>query len=76
MLKKKTKFILILLAAFLIVSTVSFATDEGIMPISETAEEKTIEPRDNETPNETQTAEQSEIHNGDLYLFDNDIVMD
>lgn len=79
MLKKKTKFILILLAAFLIVSTVSFATDEGIMPISETTEEKTIEPRDNETPNETnetQTAEQSEIHNGDLYLFDNDIVMD
>lgn len=79
MLKKKTKFILILLAAFLIVSTVSFATDEGIMPISETAEEKTIEPRDNETPNETnetQTAEQSEIHNGDLYLFDNDIIMD
>lgn len=79
MLKKKTKFILILLASFLIVSTVSFATDEGIMPISETAEEKTIEPRDNETPNETnetQTAEQSEIHNGDLYLFDNDIVMD
>ncbi len=79
MLKKKTKFILILLAAFLIVSTVSFATDEGIMPISETSEEKTIEPRDNETPNETnetQTAEQSEIHNGDLYLFDNDIVMD
>ncbi len=79
MLKKKTNFILILLAAFLIVSTVSFATDEGIMPISETAEEKTIEPRDNETPNETnetQTAEQSEIHNGDLYLFDNDIIMD
>lgn len=79
MLKKKTKFIVILLVAFLMLSTFSFATDEGVMPISDTSEEKTIEPRDTETAtetNETQTAEQSEIHNGDLYLFDNDIVMD
>lgn len=79
MFKKKTKFIVILLVAFLIVSTFSFATDEGIMPISETSEEKTVQPRDTETPTETdevQTPEQEEIHNGDLYLFDNDIVMD
>lgn len=79
MLKKKTKFIVILLAAFLMVSTFSFATDEGIMPISETSEEKTIEPRETETStetNEAQTTEQSEIYNGDLYLFENDIVMD
>lgn len=79
MLKRKTKFIVILLAVFLMLSTFSFATDEGIMPISETSEEKAIEPRDTETSAETndvQTSEQEEIHNGDLYLFDNDIVMD
>lgn len=79
MLKKKTKFVVILLAVFLVISTFSFATDEGIMPISETSEEKTIQPRDTETPtetNETQTSEQAEIYNGDLYLFENDIVMD
>lgn len=79
MLKRKMKFIIILLAAFLIVSTFSFATDEGIMPISETAEQQPVETNEVQEPtetNETQTSEQSEIHSGDLYLLDNDIVMD
>lgn len=79
MLKNKTKFIVILLAVLLVFSSFSLATDEGIMPISETSEEKVIEPRETETTtgtNESQTSEQAEIHNGDLYLFDNDIVMD
>lgn len=79
MFKRKTKFIVILLAILLVFSSFSFATDEGIMPISETSEEKVIQPRDTETTtetNEAQTPEQTEIYNGDLYLFDNDIVMD
>lgn len=79
MLKKKTKFIVILLAILLVFSGFSFATDEGVMPISETSEEKPIEPRDTETStetSETQTNEQAEIYNGDLYLFENDVTMD
>lgn len=73
MFKKKTRFIVILLAILLVFSSFSLATDEGIMPISETSEEKVIQPRD--TENE-ENAEQPEIHDGDLYLFDNHIVMD
>ena len=71
MLKKKTKFIVILLAILLVFSGFSFATNEDVMPISETSEEKPIEPREEQENNVEQ-----EIYNGDLYLFDNDIVMD
>lgn len=73
MLKRKTKFIILLLACLLLFSSFSFATDEGIMPISETSEQKTIEPRDTENAGDNV---EPEIHNGDLYLFDNHVVMD
>lgn len=70
MLKRKTKFIIMLLACLLFVSTFSFATDTDVAPISETSEGQPV------ATSETGTDEQVEIHNGDLYLFDNDVVMD
>lgn len=78
MLKKKTKFIVLLLAFLLIVSTFSFATNT-VTPTSEVpgdnARTEGEVPDENTNPDNHQHPEE-DIYNGDLYLFDNDITMD
>lgn len=110
MLKNKSKIVVLLIAIVMIVSTISFATDEastmpgdnartateenngengvtptsedGIMPISEDGTTPisdgntiTTEGTDTTTGENGEVAT-DEIHNGDLYLFDNNVVMD
>ena len=78
MLKKKTKFIVLVLAFLLIFSTFSFATDT-VTPTSEVpgdnARTEGEVPNENTNPDTHQHLEE-DIYNGDLYLFDNDITMD
>lgn len=82
MLKNKSKFVVLLLAFLLVVSTFSFATDAPVTTSNESDVTSTI-PGDNakvegETANETPTTtttETPEIYNGDLYVFDNNIEM-
>lgn len=80
MLKQKSKIIALLLILLLVVSTVSFATDTPVAT-SETGNVVSTVPGDNARVegDETSTnnaAETPEIHNGDLYVFDNNIEMD
>ena len=82
MLKNKTKFIVLLLAFLLVISTFSFATDTAVTTSAEGSVTSTL-PGDNAkveaTPtseDETPTTQTPEIYNGDLYVFDNDIEMD
>lgn len=84
MLKNKSKIVVFLIAIIMLVSTISFAT-EDIAPTSEvldTATETTTEnpPVENTDENlqgeQTIPEEEPEIYNGDLYLFDNNVVMD
>lgn len=83
MLKNKTKFMVLLLAFLVVISTFSFATDTAVTTSVEGEVTSTL-PGDNakvqteattteteSTPNQT-----SEIYNGDLYVFDDDINMD
>lgn len=78
MLKKNTKFIVLVLAFLLIFSTFSFATDT-VTPTSEVpgdnARTEGEVPDENTNPDTHQHSEE-DIYNGDLYLFDNDITMD
>lgn len=90
MLKNKTKFVVILLAFLLVVSTFSFATDT---PVTTSVEgevtstlpgdnTRTVEPisetnttTDTTTETQTEATTESEIYNGDLYIFDDNIEM-
>lgn len=78
MLKKKTKFIVLLVVFMLIISTFSFATDTAT-PTSEVpgdnARTEVEVPDENANPDSPQYPEE-DIHNGDLYLCSNDITMD
>ncbi len=104
MLKNRSKIVVLLIAIIMIVSTISFATEEtapisdtssnmpgdnartqedvnngeeGTTPTSEEGSEPTEEApiNEEETPTiEDETTE--EIHNGDLYLCNNNVVMD
>ncbi len=80
MLKQKTKIIALLLTLLLVISTISFATDTPVVT-SETGNVVSTVPGDNarvegdETSTNT-TPETPDIHNGDLYVFDNNIKMD
>lgn len=78
MLKKKTRFIVLVLAFLLIISTFSFATD-NVTPTSDVpgdnARTEGEVPDENTNPDTPQYPEE-DIYNGDLYLFDNDITMD
>lgn len=80
MLKQKSKIIALLLTLLLVISTISFATDTPVVT-SETGNVVSTVPGDNARVegNETSTnntAETPEVHNGDLYVFDNNIEMD
>ena len=78
MLKKNTKFIVLVLVFLLVISTFSFATDTAT-PTSEVpgdnARTEGEVPDENTNPDSPQYPEE-DIYNGDLYLFDNDITMD
>jgi hypothetical protein len=90
MLKKKTKVMVLLLAIILIISTVSFATEDTAVVTSDTegtAIVETEEATDSETESTevdetaTDTDEDeddttTEIRNEDLYIFDDEINMD
>lgn len=79
MLKKKTKFIVLLLTFLLVVSTFSFATDTAT-PTSNVPGDnaRTEVPDENTNPDNSDNPQypEEDIYNGDLYLFDNDITMD
>lgn len=76
MLKKKTKLVVLLIALIVLVSSISFATDD----VAPTADTNTVNTSENtEATAENQdgtTSETPEIHNGDLYLFGDNVVMD
>lgn len=79
MLKRKTKIVALLLTLLLVITTVSFATDTPVAT-SETGNVTSTVPGDNAkvegNETSTNTQETPEIHNGDLYVFDNKIEMD
>lgn len=78
MLKKKTKFIVLLLVFMLIISTFSFATDTAtptsLVPGDNARTEGEVP--DGNTDTDTPQYPEEDIHNSDLYIFDNDITMD
>lgn len=85
MLKKKTKVMVLLLAIILIISTISFATEDTAVVTSDTegtAIEETSETDEDATAVEEATTEETEdddtteIRDGDLYVFDDEINMD
>ena len=72
MLKNFSKFLLSALLIILTISSLTFCYATEAVTTSETAETT-----DAVTTSETEESSTTdEIHNGDLYLFDNDIVMD
>lgn len=80
MLKNKTKFVVVLLAFLLLISTLSFATDtavttsaEGDVVANVTTDTTTAEPE--ATTEGADASATEEIYNGDLYVFENDIEM-
>jgi hypothetical protein len=91
MLKNKTKFMVLILAILLIVSTVSFATEDTVTSTlpgdnAKTSEDTAVVTSDTEgTAIEEDTATETEettddttteIRNEDLYIFDDEINMD
>lgn len=78
MLKNKTKLIVLLVAIVMLLSTISFATDDAVVT-SEVLDATTTSaetPINEETHDEEHNDETPEIYSGDLYLFDNNVVMD
>ena len=74
MLKNKSKIVVLLIAIIMLVSTISFATDDtAVNEVSTTSEENAAT---NETTEDTNTEQTPDVYNGDLYLFDNNVVMD
>lgn len=75
MLKNKSKLIVLLICIIMLISSISLAT-ESTTP----GENARTAEGDAQTTPETPTTEaeptEAEIYNGDLYLFDNNIVMD
>jgi len=79
MLKNKSKIVVLLITILLLVSTCCFATDDTVTT------DTTVDANNNtvttetthssETTEDTETAVDTEIYNGDLYLFDNDVLM-
>lgn len=83
MLKNKSKIVVLLIAIIMLVSTISFATEDTAVnenarttesEATTTSEETTATNETGENANAEQTT--PEIYNGDLYLFDNNVVMD
>lgn len=89
MLKNKVKLLVLLTCIVMLISTLTFATND-IVPgdnarttegdVQETAEENTTQTTEGENnqgdANQNTPEPTPEIYNGDLYLFDNNVVMD
>ena len=79
MLKNKSKIVVLLITILLLVSTCCFATDDTVTTdttVDANNNTVTTETTDSsETTEDTETAVDTEIYNGDLYLFDNDVLM-
>lgn len=87
MLKNKTKFMVLLLAFLVVISTFSFATDTAVTtsedggaiistnPDDNTIVEGEVISEDTTTSETTESPDTTEIYDGDLYVFDNDITM-
>ena len=74
MLKKFSKLLLILLIAFIVSSSSLVCLADEIHEHSDN--ETTVQTTEDSTTSDENTTGQLETHVGDLYLFDNDIVMD
>lgn len=75
MLKNKSKLVVFFMVIILLLSTVSFATNDIVATNETTANETTSAEQTNQTP-DVQAAVPTDIHNGDLYIFENNVVMD
>lgn len=71
MLKNKSKLIIAIITILLLVSTISFATTDVAAP-----EENTVSTAPSENSTDSESTIESDIRDRDLYLFDNNIVMD
>lgn len=79
MLKNKLKMVVLLLVSIILISTFSFATSDNTVLTTEVVNaNNTVDTTNTISEGETTTTEEQtpEIYNGDLYLFDNDVVMD
>lgn len=77
MLKNRSKLIVVILAILLLISTISFATNDDVSPVSSEGNVISTVPGDNaKTEGTTESTEAPEIKDTDLYLFDDNIVMD
>lgn len=80
MLKNKSKVLVAILVILLMISTFSFATntptDTAVNPISTAPGDNAKIGEENAPDTTTQPQDNVDIHEGDLYIFDNNIVMD
>ncbi len=77
MLKKKSKIAILLVILLLVLSSISFATDTPVTTSMDNVNTISDVPGDNARDEGNPTPSTHEdIYNGDLYLFDNDIVME
>lgn len=75
MLKNKSKIVIAIIAILLLISTISFATNPDVAtPTS--SEESEVSTDASETATDSEAITESDIRDGDLYLFDDNIVMD
>lgn len=77
MLKNKTKLIIAILTILLLISTITFATNDDAASISSEGNVVSTVPGDNaKTEENAESTETPEIRDTDLYLFNDNIVMD
>lgn len=85
MLKNKSKIVVLLIAIVLLISTISFATDDTSSTVpgdnARTSEGEAVTTSEegnteSNTENNSGDVATQEIYSGDLYLFDNNVVMD
>lgn len=75
MLKNKSKLIIAIITILLLISTISFATNSDVAsPTS--SEENTVSTVPSENSTDSESIAESDIRDRDLYLFDDNIVMD
>lgn len=83
MLKNKVKLLVLLTCLIMLISTLSFATNDIVPCDNARTTEGDVQATSEETPSVTEGENNQdtpqptpEIYNGDLYLFDNNVVMD
>lgn len=83
MLKNKVKLLVLLTCLIMLISTLSFATNDIVPGDNARTTEGDVQATSEETPSVTEGENNQdtpqptpEIYNGDLYLFDNNVVMD